>query len=400
MKRIWGWGAAPLTIAGALALVLVVMASGAMAGGSDSPDVRVGTPWTGEPGNQRTTAEIMAAPATGTRGPVRALPELAADLHKQPNPDSPATTSDAKLGAAAAAPKLSVGTSFTGATLADSGFVPPDSMGAVGPSQFLVTVNGRIRVFSKAGAVGSLDASLDSFFSSVISPGANVHTTDPRVRYDALSGKWFVTAIDANFAQAIPTNNRFLLAVSDTGTITGGTVWTFFQFQQNLVSTPGDANDLADFPTLGIDANALYVGVNIFDGSNGHFVNSTAFVIRKNSITGAGPIVVTAFRDIEPQTLPNGGAFTPQGVDNLDPAATEGYFVGVDATQFGKLDLLRVGTPSGTPTLSADLPITVAQTALPLNPTVSGSSTPLDGIDDRLGSASIRNGKLYTAQNI
>jgi hypothetical protein len=389
----------PLSVASALvfALVLVVMVAGAMAGGSGSPGERVGTPWTGEPGNQRTTAAIMAEEQAVGRRATPTLPDLEAHLHKQPNPDSPGLTPEARLGTALAAPQLAVGTSFTGATLADSGFVPPDSMGAVGPSQFLVTVNGRIRVFGKAGAAGALDASLDTFFSTVISQGANVHTTDPRVRYDPLSGKWFVTAIDVNFATLI--NNRVLLAVSDSGAITNSTVWTFFEFQQDLVSGGGDTNDLADFPTLGIDANALYVGANIFDGS-GRFVNSTAFVIRKSSVTGAGPIVVTAFRDIEPRTVSDGGAFTPQGVDNTDPAATEGYFVGVDATLFGKLDLLRVGTPGGTPTLSADLPITVAQTSLPLNPTVAGSSKPLDGIDDRLGSASIRGGKLYTAQNI
>ncbi len=36
-----------------------------------------------------------------------------------------------------------LGTSFTGATLSESGFVPPDSMGAVGPTQYVVLVNGR-----------------------------------------------------------------------------------------------------------------------------------------------------------------------------------------------------------------------------------------------------------------
>ena len=39
---------------------------------------------------------------------------------------------------------------FTGATLADTGSYPPDTMGAVGPSQFIVAVNGRLRSFAKA----------------------------------------------------------------------------------------------------------------------------------------------------------------------------------------------------------------------------------------------------------
>jgi hypothetical protein len=399
MKQVRRWGAAPIAVVSALAFVLVIAAGGAMAGGSGTgtPGERVGVPWTGAQGNQRTTSAIMAQQrAAGSPAKRVVLPEREANLQKQPNPDSLPSTTDAKFGAALVAPKLSVGTSFTGTTLGESGFVPPDSMGAVGPSQFLVVVNGRVKVFSKTGNVGSLNVSLDTFFSSVLSPGANVHTTDPRVRFDPLSGKWFVTAIDVNEDTLI--NNRVLLAVSDTDTITGGTVWTFFQFEHDLVGSGGDTNDFADFPTLGIDANALYIGANIFDDI-GNFVNSSVYVVRKSSVTGAGPIVVTPFRDIlNPSTF--AGPYTPQGAGNRDPAATEGYFVGVDGGVFSKLDVLRVGTPGATPTLSGSLGITVPLTDLPLNPTVAGSSKPLDAVDDRLGSSSIVGGKLYTAQNI
>src|SRR5205823_14876979 len=104
-----------------------------------------------------------------------------------------------------------------------------------------------------------------------------------------------VTAID--FTPPDYINNRVLLAVSDGSTITNTTVWTFFQFEQDLASPSGDTNDFADFDTLGIDANALYIGANIFD-INGSFVNTTGFVIRKSSVTSAGPIVVTAFRHL------------------------------------------------------------------------------------------------------
>ena len=66
-----------------------------------------------------------------------------------------------------------LGTSFTGATLADENAVPPDSMGTVGPAQYLVAVNNRIRTFSKATGVadGVLDISSDVFFDSVRYPG-------------------------------------------------------------------------------------------------------------------------------------------------------------------------------------------------------------------------------------
>ena len=110
----------------------------------------------------------------------------------------------------------------------------------------------------------------------------------PGSRYDRMSDRWYVTEID------VPNNgvgtNRVMLAVSDNGVITPATIWTYFWF-------PGDATGFADFDSLGVDANALYMGANIFD-SGGFYVNSTAYVIRKTSVLGAGPIVVTTFADL------------------------------------------------------------------------------------------------------
>src|SRR5262245_10518220 len=40
----------------------------------------------------------------------------------------------------------------------ESPYIPPDSMGDVGPTQVLVHVNGRIKVFDKTGALGALNA--------------------------------------------------------------------------------------------------------------------------------------------------------------------------------------------------------------------------------------------------
>jgi hypothetical protein len=383
------------------ALVLAVAGSATAGGRSSAPTVTVGTPVTGAMGIQRTTAQLMAArPAVQPRHPYF-LKEHNADLHLVPNPASPPATPSGNTDTAlrSPSPKLAVGsTNFTGATFQDSGFVPPDSDGAVGPSQFLVAVNGRIRVLSKTGTTGALDDDLSDFFSSVIS--ADSFATDPRVRYDPLSGKWFVAAIDANFTEASPVDNRWMLAVSDSGTITNTTVWTFFKFTAGSGDTT--TGTFADFDTLGVDANALYVGANIFDQA-GNFVGADGFVIRKSSVTGAGPIVETPF-SLEANDL-SAGAFSPQGVDNTDPSATEGYFVGGDVAQFGVLDVVQVSDPGGTPSITNHV-VDVPATDFPLSETskhgvtVSGSSKPLDDIDDRLSSASIQNGKLYAAQNI
>jgi len=324
------------------------------------------------------------------------------------SPDSPPLGEETGSGTEIAAGQTT-GVNFTGATLFDTQAFPPDSMGAAGPSQFIVAVNGRIRSFNKTTgtADGVLNVNPDVFFQSVMTPPAtNNFTSDPRIRYDRLSGRWFLIIIDVpGQSGAIP--NRILLAVSDSAVITPSTVWTFFQFQHDQV-TPTSSKDtgkFADYPTLGIDANALYIGVNLFGTrGQGTFANTTAFVVRKSSILGAGPIVVTAFRELVSNNPNEGGPYTPQGVDNYDPGATEGYFIGVDSAFYGRLKLIRVSDPGGTPSISGNINITVPLTGNTINvPHLgnnNGANGYLDGLDFRLIAAHVRNGKLWTAHNI
>jgi hypothetical protein len=372
----------------------------------DSSQAITGTPWTGETGVAETTADIMArdkVTAPETLQQVRESQKIRRDRSNLPqNPWSPDIaqfpTSRTGVVTEPLAPQVP-DVSFTGATLGGTNptnSFPPDTMGAVGPSQFVVMVNGRLVTFNKTTGVadGVLNTTTNTFYDSVRNGSG---TSDPRVRFDRLSQRWFLLVIN------VATPNRVLLAVSNNATITAGTVWTFFQFQQDLAPPAGDTGCLADYPTLGIDANALYIGVNVFCGSPALFKGTTAFVVRKTSVLGAGPIVVTTFRNLT--GTPGGvGLFTPQGADNYDPAATEGYLIGVDNATFGTLVVRRVTDPAGTPTLSANTLITVPTTAFPLTVrhqgNTGGTNGQLDGLDDRLFAAHIRNGKLWTAHSI
>lgn len=317
---------------------------------------------------------------------------LATDLPQ--NPDSPQTATWPLSGGTAPSGSLgpltpqTVGTSFLGAQLSDTiGYVPPDSMADVGTSQIVVCVNGRIRTFNKSGvADGALDTTTDNFFTSVLGGSS---TSDPRVRFDRLSGHWFITMITVN------TPNFVLVAVSSGPTITSTSSFTFFSFQ-------ADPSNFGDYDTLGVDANALYIGLNIFNGNS--FVNTTGFVVNKAKLIN-GTLTVTTFANLiassggrHPQTH---GPFTPQGVNNDDPAATQGYFIGVDATTLGTLVVRRVSNPGGTPSISTNLLITVPATGNPLGGVPAlGSSQGLDDLDTRLFAARMHNGSLWTAHNI
>ena len=188
-----------------------------------------------------------------------------------------------RSGPSAIGPKssLSSGTSFLGADFGDSGFVPPDSMGAVGPTQVLVDVNGHLRVFDKSGnqTPGDLDVSDSTFWDSVLP--MSVEPTDPGVEYDRLSGRWIISAISVQ-----NNNNLVMVAVSDSSTITDETGFTFFSFPENAPF--GGTPHFADYPQLGVDANAIYIGVNNFSSLSGSFTGTSLYVIRKSSAIGGG----------------------------------------------------------------------------------------------------------------
>ena len=223
-----------------------------------------------------------------------------------------------------------VGTNFKAVGSCESGFIPPDSNGDVGPTQILMHVNGRIKVLSKTGVVGPLNADAFAFWAPVLMSN---FPADPQVRYDRLSERWFVLSTDFNAP-----NNQIMLAVSSGPTITGSASFTLYRFTIGNV-LPADSAFICDYPSLGVDANALYVGCNMFDGSFTFYQYSSAYVIRKSSVLSGGPMVVTGFSNMGAS---NNGPYAPRGVDNDDATWTEGYFIGTDPGILNRISIRKV----------------------------------------------------------
>jgi hypothetical protein len=361
------------------ALVLAVRAP-------QSPPVE---PWVGQRGITETVETIMerdrlAGPPDLSAGPKDAGPELEVEregLRQDPrSPRAPMWPPPVAPGIDPVLPcgtgmggtflPQTVGTSFLAVNVNESGFIPPDTVGAVGPTQVLVVANGRIKVFSKSGILGGLNASTNSFFTSVRNGSG---TSDPQVKYDRLSGRWIVTMIN------VQTPNRVLIAVSSGSTITSSSSFTFYFFQQDTVNPPGNTGQLADYPKVGVDANAIVIGCNMFTSS---YQGTTAWVVRKSSVLSGGPIVVTALRGLATASGP--GPSSPSGIDNDDPAATESFLIGVSNDTFGRLVLRRISNPGGSPTVGGNLNVTVPTTTVPIQQVALGSAATLDALDDRL----------------
>ncbi|HKP47406.1 MAG TPA: hypothetical protein VJT50_12475, partial [Pyrinomonadaceae bacterium] len=185
---------------------------------------------------QQTTEALAAQQASLASSGTKRMPELeqpnrqnlpegspAAAASQWPLPDKSQVSPDRSGFVTPSAPQT-IGTQFDGATgPTETGAFPPDTMGAVGPTQFVVFLNGRLRTFNKTTGVadGVINADSDVFFASVITPpgaGEVAFTSDPQVRFDRLSNRWFLVIIDVvlNAATGATTKaNRVLIAVND-----------------------------------------------------------------------------------------------------------------------------------------------------------------------------------------
>ncbi len=300
---------------------------------------------------------------------------------------------------------------FLAIELFESGSLPPDPMGDVGETQIGIVTNGRIKFYQKPTTCGgSLTTStltgstslsnpvfsmdLDEFFADV--RGSST-TTDPHMQYDRISGRWFIVAM--NTTEPV---NRLLLAVSSSGVINNKASFTFYQFQHDQGTSSGQPDNgmFLDFPTLGVDNNAVYMSGLIFDGTT--YFGSSLYVIRKTSVLSGGPIIWTPFRQVGTS---NTGIFCAQPVSNSEASATQGYYAGVDAGVFSRLDMVVVNNPGGTVSISQST-INVPATDFPIDQVASGSTKPLDAIDDRLVNALLVRNKvnntlsIWTAHNM
>jgi hypothetical protein len=160
---------------------------------------------------------------------------------------------------------VQLGQNFTGSSYGtDSPYVPPDCNGAAGPDHFVELINGRYSVYAKTNGVRLQTMSSFTFWTNsglVISPGWEV--SDPRVVYDPVAARWFASAVDVDLSSTSNyRSNRFLLAISAGADPTGG--WQGAGFVADPVT-----GSFADFPTLGLDANGLYLSAYMFDGTSG-----------------------------------------------------------------------------------------------------------------------------------
>ena len=169
-----------------------------------------------------------------------------------------------------------------------TGITPSDSDGAIGPQHFVEFINGSFAIYNKTnGSLVVRMTDLDFWGNAGVSIPALNTVTDPRIIYDPTVQRWFASQVDFDASAADPTDfaNDFLLAVSDTADPSG--TWHGVSF----IADPQTAL-FADFPTLGVDSNAVYISGDMF--SSGNEVGCTLWSIPKaDLLINETPAVIT-----------------------------------------------------------------------------------------------------------
>jgi hypothetical protein len=176
---------------------------------------------------------------------------------------------------------------------------PPDQGLCVGNGFVLESVNTAFRVYQTNGTPLTDPIALNQFYQltpEIIrgsSPVFGDFSSDPKCYYDAPTGRWFATVLQADVDASTGNftgRTSVLIAVSATNDPTGS--WNLFKIDttdDGNNGTPSHANCpcLGDQPLIGADANGFYVSTNEFPLFANGFNGAQVYAISKSAIESA-----------------------------------------------------------------------------------------------------------------
>jgi ELWxxDGT repeat protein len=286
---------------------------------------------------------------------------------------------------------------------------PPDTMGAIGPNDFMEVLNSNIAIFTRGGE-SERTLGLDTFFAIDVNGVQYPRngTTDPRVLYDRQSGRWFASILELGPVKFH--DNDIILAVSQTSDPKG--MW------YKYVLRVGEADglltyDTTDFDTLGVDSQGVYLGMELFtvNRQTGLTVGDQGKIVaipKQDVLSGSlNPTLVQAF-------YPDHMDFA-QPATNVDTQATGSspeFFVSTTPSKsiFGSASPALLSSSAlyycdvfwkgKIALVSQTVTVTVPSYRQPINAPAKGSTFPILTDDARLQMAVMTNGHLWTAGNI
>ncbi len=265
--------------------------------------------------------------------------------------------------------------------------VPPDTTGAIGPSDYVEFVNTEVGVFDRADLGLDDSISLDEFVGE---SGNDVF--DPQIQWDPQSSRWLYVADDV----VAPGDNllAFGWSIDDTDSDPlpfGPTGWCQF-----IVNNAPD--EFEDYPKLGHNDNHILIGTNVFDDSGGpnqdEFITARIWAIDKPASgddTCTPPSAFLSGTSGAPLLDANGEpASTPVPANTFEASANGNVVAAEDPTAVADADEItawHVSGPAGAPVLTTLGAVSVGNFDVPANVPQPGSSHVLDSLDARLTQA-------------
>jgi hypothetical protein len=211
-------------------------------------------------------------------------------------------------------------------TVASGGpFVPPDTNGAVGASQFVEWVNVTFEVFDKASGAVVMGPTPGNAFWKGFGGTCETHNDgDIIIQYDKAAGRWI--AAQPVFSSPF----QYCIAVSTTSDATG----SYDRYAFPLLAFP-------DYPKLGVWPDGYYVTYNIFTQT---FAGALACAYDRTNMLAGNPATSICFQQAE-----SVGSLLPADVDSMTPPPTgEPNFL-ADLADSSHLNLFRFHVDFATP---------------------------------------------------
>jgi hypothetical protein len=285
--------------------------------------------------------------------------------------------------------------------------IPPDPVIAAGPNQLVAAVNSQWAIYSKSGALLSINSAA-TWFQNVLTPLNNPNLSipyDPQVIYDHYAGRWVLIYVTND-----PTSQSWILiSASSSSDPTGH--WCSWAIEGNKEGGTTVSN-WSDFPQLGFDSQAVYLGLNQYTfATQPQYVYAKVRILPKSALYSCGPLSWSDFWNLRDPVNPAVAAASSVRPAIALDASPSGYVA--SASPFQTLDYVTLWTitnpASGSPSISGvNVPVQAA--ARPPNADQPGGSSPgtstcpspclIDTGDGRLVSATYRGNSLWLTQSI
>lgn len=205
--------------------------------------------------------------------------------------------------------------------------IPPDVMGAVGPTALFEPLNSQYRIFDKSGAIIST-LSLSGFWSGLSTVGTAF--SDPHVVYDATTGRWITCII----AQLNNGHYGIFVGVSLTSDPTG----SWYEYSIDT----GPASTLPDYPLLGYNKKWVVITTNDFKFYGLLFSRVRITILNKAQLLAGTLGTANIFYDAS-------GIFTNSPAETMDANEESEYLLNDYNGNSGGNGYVQICSITGTP---------------------------------------------------